>query len=91
MSEEETVSAPAPASTPAPAGTDVGSGGAAAGIANAGAEGGDGAEDVKKHGSKMLVGPRPPQNAIFIHKLYQILEDESLHDLIWWTLRAYPS
>ena len=31
MSEEETVSAPAPASTPAPAGTDVGSGGAAAG------------------------------------------------------------
>ncbi|CAI4997160.1 CPS_HP_G0077160.mRNA.1.CDS.1 [Saccharomyces cerevisiae] len=85
MSEEETVSAPAPASTPAPAGTDVGSGGAAAGIANAGAEGGDGTEDVKKHGSKMLVGPRPPQNAIFIHKLYQILEDESLHDLIWWT------
>ena len=53
--------------------------------ANASAEGGDGAEDVKRHGSKMLVGPRPPQNAIFIHKLYQILEDDSLHDLIWWT------
>ncbi|QHS76242.1 Sfl1p [Saccharomyces paradoxus] len=86
MSEEETVSAPAPASTPAPVGAGVGGGGgASAGIANASAEGGDGAEDVKRHGSKMLVGPRPPQNAIFIHKLYQILEDDSLHDLIWWT------
>ncbi|CAI4051660.1 Sfl1p SKDI_15G2870 [Saccharomyces kudriavzevii IFO 1802] len=57
---------------------------AAAG-ANPGVEGGDASEDVKKHGSKMLVGPRPPQNAIFIHKLYQILEDDSLHDLIWWS------
>lgn len=53
--------------------------------ANGGAEGSDIPEDAKKHGSKTLVGPRPPQNAIFIHKLYQILEDDSLHDLIWWS------
>ncbi|CAI4036441.1 hypothetical protein SMKI_15G2860 [Saccharomyces mikatae IFO 1815] len=85
MSEEGTVSTPVPSSTPAPGGAGVGTGGAAVEIANPAAEGSDVSEDVKKHGSKMLVGPRPPQNAIFIHKLYQILEDDSLHDLIWWS------